>query len=104
MSSFAFNQRNHWTRPENQARLSEIVNEFFQDGHHGKLAHQLVLGAHNGRHAADQMTGEWIVYAEIDGVNYYLTLGTHGEPDADIRVRVQSCFDEFPELRAHLGW
>jgi hypothetical protein len=90
MSSSALNQRNHWTRPENQARLSEIVNEFFQDGHQGKLAHQLVLGAHTSRHGASQMTGEWIVYAEIDGVTYYLTLGTHGEPDADIRVRVQS--------------
>jgi hypothetical protein len=104
MSSFALNQRNHWTRPENQARLSEIVNEFFQDGHHGKLVHQLVLGAHTGRHGASQMTGEWIVYAEIDGVNYYLTLGAHGEPAVDIRVRVQSCFEEFPELHAHLGW
>jgi hypothetical protein len=61
----------------NQAKLTEIVNEFCQDGHAGKLAHELVLGAHTGRHAATQLTGEWIVYAAVASVNYYLTLATH---------------------------
>jgi len=103
LTSFAQNQRNHWGRKENKSKLTEIVNEFLQDGHSGKLAHELVLGAHTGRHCASKMTGEWIVYAVIDGVNYYLTLATHGE-DNPVRERVQSCFAEFPELQVQLGW
>jgi hypothetical protein len=104
MSSFWINQRNHWKRGENQVKLDEIVHEFFRDGHAGKLAHKLVLGAHTGRHAADQMTGEWIVYAVIGGTNYYLTLATHRESDEAVKERVRGCFAEFPELAAHLGW
>jgi hypothetical protein len=50
------------------------------------------------------MTGEWIVYADIGSLNYYLTLATHREPDSAVRERVRSCFAEFPELAAHLGW
>ena len=50
------------------------------------------------------MTGEWIVYADIAGVDYYLTLATHQEADSAVRDRVRSCFAEFPELAVHLGW
>jgi hypothetical protein len=103
MISFALNQKNHWLRKENKPKLAEILNEFIQDGHSGKTAHELVLGAHTGRHAADQMTGEWIVYAEIGGVHYYLTLATHSESDSAVKERVRSCVAEFPELAARLG-
>jgi hypothetical protein len=102
--SFALNQRNHWERKQNQPKLAKIIDEFIEDGHAGKLAHELVLGAHTGRHGADQMTGEWIVYAGVDGVNYYLTLATHKEPDSAVKERVRRCFAEFPELQAQLGW
>jgi hypothetical protein len=104
LASFAVNQKNHWLRSEHQAKLDEIINEFCRDGHAGKLAHELVLGAHTGRHAADQMAGEWIVYADIGGVNYYLTLAMHIEPDSAVRERVRSCFAEFPEVAVYLGW
>ena len=46
------------------------------------------------------MTGEWIVYARVAGVNYYLTLATHKEPDAAVEARVRTCFAEFPEVEA----
>ena len=104
LASFALNQRNHWQRKENEAKLDAIISEFCRDGHAGKLAHELVLGAHTGRHATHQMTGEWIVYTEIEGVNYYLTLAIHAEPDSAVRERVRRCFAEFPELAVHLGW
>jgi hypothetical protein len=104
LSSFALNQLNHWERKQNQAKLTEIIEEFCHDDHAGKLAHELVLGAHTGRHAADEITGEWIVYAEVGGVNYYLTLATHKEPDSAVRERVRVCFVEFPVLQAQLGW
>ncbi len=104
MASFALNQRNHWLRPENQARLTAITTEFGQHGHVRKMLHEIVFGAHEGRHSAHQMTGEWIVYAVVGGVNYYLTLATHTEPKPAVRARVQSCFAEFPEVRDHLAW
>lgn len=104
LSSFAANQRNHWQRKENQPKLHAIISEFCRDGHAGRLAHELVLGAHTGRHGKKQMTGEWIVYAEIGSVNYYLTLAVHTESDSAVSERVRCCFDEFPEVAAHLGW
>jgi hypothetical protein len=104
LASFALNQKNHWLRRENQSKFNEMVNEFFRDGHAGKLAHELILGAHTGRHAAEQMTGEWIVYANVASVTYYLTLATHNEPDRAVKQRVRSCFAEFPEIGAYLGW
>lgn len=104
LASFALNQKNHWLRSENQTKLDEIVNGFCRDGHAGKLAHELVLGAHTGRHAADQMTGEWIIYAVVAGMKYYLTLASHSEPDAAVQERARSCFGEFPEVAAQLGW
>lgn len=103
LASFALNQQNHWRRKDNQVRGDKIINEFLRDGHAGKLAHELVLGAHTERHAAKQMTGEWIVYVYVAGVNYYLTLATHKEPDAEVKERVRTCFAEFPEVAVQLG-
>jgi len=103
LASFAVNQKNHWLRKDSQAKLSEVLNEFCRDADAGRLAHELVLGAHAERHAADQMTGEWIVYVQVAGVNYYLTLATHKEPDAAVIARVRTCFAELPEVAAQLG-
>jgi hypothetical protein len=104
LPDFGLNIKNHWN--SNKAEFDRITSEFWRDGHAGKAAHEIVLGGYQARHCADQMTGEWIVYAEVGGVNYYLTLATHDEPNRDIAIkeRVRSCFAEFPELQAHLGW
>ena len=50
------------------------------------------------------LTGEWIVFAKQDGVNYYLTLGTHKKEDGErddeaIWRRCKACATEFPGLR-----
>jgi hypothetical protein len=103
LASFGLNQKNHWLLKDSQAKLADVINEFCRDGHAGKLAHELVLGAHAKRHAANQMTGEWIVYARVAGVNYYLTLATHKEQDAAVEARVRTCFTEFPEVAVRLG-
>ena len=105
-SSMAINLDNHWKRRDSQAQLRKIWNEFQHDGDAGKAAYDIVLGGHQARHAVSQMTGEWIVYAELAGVNCYLTLASHNEPDRDraIKERVRSCFAEFPKLAAQLGW
>jgi hypothetical protein len=103
LASYALNHINHWQRRKNQTEFLEIIAEFIRGGHVGKLTHGLVLGAHMGRHSAGQMTGEWIVYAPIAGINYYLTLATHKEPSA-VKERVRNCFTEFPVLQTHLRW
>ncbi len=46
----------------------------------------------------DKKTGEWVVFAELDGVKYYLCLATHDEPDEDIYQRILPCLTEFEEL------
>lgn len=103
LASFAINQRNHWRRKDTGHRLEAILNDFCRDGHDGKLTHELVLDAHAERHAANKVTGEWIVYAEITGANYYLTLATHKEPDEAVNARVRSCFAEFPKVALKLS-
>jgi hypothetical protein len=45
-----------------------------------------------------RLTGEWIVFAKQDGVNYYLTLGVHQDDEAIWR-RCKACAAEFPDLR-----
>lgn len=104
MPDFILNIENHWKRRNNRADRQRIEDEVRNGGHVGKAAHEIVMGGYEARHGADQMTGEWIVYAVRDGVNYYLTLAAHDEPDSAVRARVISCFAEFPELQAHLGW
>jgi hypothetical protein len=104
MPSFMLNISNHWTRRSSKPQRRKIESDFQREGHAGKAAHGIVLDGYQARHGANQMTGEWIVYAEIAGVNYYLTLATHKEPASDVKARVRSCFAEFPELGAQLGW
>jgi hypothetical protein len=104
LPDFMLNIENHWKRRHNRAEPQRIEDEVRRGGHTGKAAHEIVIGGYEARHGADQMTGEWIVYALIGGVNYYLTLATHNEPDSAVRERVRACFAEFPEPEAHLGW
>jgi len=49
------------------------------------------------------LTGEWIIYAQHEGQNYYLCLAQHDE-DADAFERIKrGCVDEFPFLRSQLN-
>ena len=87
-----------------KAQRRKIESDFQRDGHAGKAVHGIVLDGYQARHAANQMTGEWIVYAEVAGANYYLTLASHDEARKNqdaILARAQSCVTEFPELRGH---
>jgi hypothetical protein len=104
MEDFRLNIKNHWKERSSKTQRRKIESDFRRDGHAGKAAHEIVLGGYQARHRANQMTGEWIVYAEVGGVNYYLTLAIHKEPVSAVKERVRSCFAEFPELQAQLGW
>jgi len=50
-----------------------------------------------------EQTGEWIIFAQKDRINYYLCLATHEESknnnDQVIIDRLKPCLTEFPELK-----
>ncbi|GAA4493314.1 hypothetical protein [Pseudaeromonas paramecii] len=52
------------------------------------------------RSEEQRMTGEWIIYANHNGVNYYLCIAKHKEGDESIRKRLDAaCLLEFPFLK-----
>jgi hypothetical protein len=56
------------------------------------------------RSAAAELTGEWIVFAQHQGKNYYLTLAEHDTGDVIVRSQIDAlCFKEFPFLAEILG-
>ena len=67
------------------------------------LAEMFVNDGYRERGEAQGITGEWIVYAQHEGVNHYLTLGTHMEGDDAIHARVLACYGEFPYLEFYKG-
>jgi hypothetical protein len=58
------------------------------------------------RSLAQELTGEWIVFARHEGQNYYLCLAMHEEVRADPNVLVEriknGCVPEFPFLQEQL--
>jgi hypothetical protein len=54
--------------------------------------------------SAAELTGEWIVYAQHDGANYYLCLGRHDSGDDYLRNQIDAiCCQEFPFLTTLLS-
>jgi hypothetical protein len=82
--------------------VPESVEEFDQNPDWGRLTHKAILSAFECRSARTALTGEWIVYAPMNGINYYLTLAVHETDDetGDERIyaRAKRCLSEFPEL------
>lgn len=72
----------------------EEADRFFS-----KLAHQLTIEAHDERFAENKVTGEWIIFDDRSGRNYYLTLARHSEPDDMIWERAKLAMEfDFPWL------
>ena len=95
------NLQNHWKANDFVERIKLILKneEFLTKQKAGEIAHAFVLDGYRERNQSHEITGEWIVFARQDEVNYYLTLGTHLEGDEAIWRRVAACSGEFPELR-----
>lgn len=66
-----------------------------------KLAYALTTEAFEKRYEEGRLTGEWIIFAQHEGQNYYLTLAVHstGEQDQILynEVKTMSSF-QFPFL------
>jgi hypothetical protein len=67
------------------------------------LADDVVHGNWRRMASAGELTGEWIVYAQHEGSNYYLCLGRHDSGDEYLRNQIDAiCCREFPFLTALL--
>ena len=50
------------------------------------------------------LTGQWIIFAQHEGKNYYLCLGSHSSGDQKIRNQIDAvCVHEFPILKGILS-
>lgn len=69
-----------------------------------RIAHRFTIKAFEDRHAAKQMTGEWIVFLPRDGLNYYLCLGTHATGDAKLHDKIVTlCALDYPDIATWLS-
>lgn len=73
---------------------SGVINEQFI----AYLTHQMTIPPIQIKSTSNAMTGEWVVFHKHEGVNFYLTLASHGESNEEIyeRVVLACSFDGFP--------
>ena len=65
----------------------------------GKIAKSIVLEPYEKRKSRGDLTGEWIVFAKYNGLNYYLCLATHNQGDENIIKTIKEfCIPEYPFL------
>lgn len=70
----------------------------------GAIVNDAVHGNWIRRAEANELTGEWLIYAQHEGKNYYLCLGKHSSGDENIRKQIDDiCCLEFPFLERLLS-
>lgn len=74
--------------------------EIFVEDVLDEIVFDAVTGNLERRSMANEMTGEWIIYAHHEGANYYLCLANHRDGDERIRAQIdETCAAEFPFLK-----
>ncbi|NUA26085.1 hypothetical protein [Cupriavidus basilensis] len=69
----------------------------------GRFVDRLVMDGYDRRATAGGLTGEWIVFVEHGGKNYYLCLATHRGGDDEVLQYIRNvCHLEFPFLKTKL--
>jgi len=64
-----------------------------------QIAHDAVVGPWERLIQDSALTGEWIIFAQHEGRNYYLCLGRHKTGDEFLRSQIDAvCVREFPFL------
>ena len=85
--------------------ISEVLKPYFGRYMHevaGEIAYAMTIKAYEARAGERRITGEWIVYEPESTGNYYLTLGQHNEPDAELKERVEA-YREVDRRLASIG-
>jgi hypothetical protein len=98
---------NRYGSPLFRQRMQEAQDageiRYVGQGDIAALAHDVAHGNWQRMASAAELTGEWIVYAQHDGANYYLCLGRHDSGDDYLRSQIDTiCCQEFPFLTALL--
>ncbi|HLZ76007.1 hypothetical protein [Phenylobacterium sp.] len=107
MSSLALNLQMALRRyglPHLEAKVAEAQaageERYFEEDDIKRAVHDAVIGNYERRAADQAMTGEWLLYAQFEGQNYYLALATHDvTTHDDLRRQIDLlCCQEFPFL------
>jgi len=65
-----------------------------------QIAHDAVASNWERLLNSEALTGEWLIFAKHEGLNYYLSIGKHNSGDDLLRSQIDSvCLLEFPFLR-----
>jgi hypothetical protein len=102
----ARNLINHWGLEfSNSPKLGNLLTRLEQTSENnwqGKVAHEMVLGGYEERARKSKLTGEWIIFAKHNGLNYYLCICQHSKsPQDDGQIYgflKQLCAREYPFL------
>ncbi len=73
--------------------------QFLTEQDCARIAHDAVVGHWERLTEDSALTGEWIIFAKHQGLNYYLCLGQHRSGDEFLRSQIDVvCSREFPFL------
>ncbi|MBX3618629.1 MAG: hypothetical protein KF891_01355 [Rhizobacter sp.] len=79
--------------------LASGEERFFSDQDLALIAHDVAIGNWERLVRDSALTGEWLIFAEREGTNYYLCLGRHTSGDESLRAQIDAvCLKEFPFL------
>lgn len=83
--------------------MKRIIEQELSDGATAealqRVTERIVLEGYDKRAQGGRLTGEWIVYATVSGLNYYLCLATHNGGDDEVLNYLNSAIrHEFPQL------
>ncbi|WP_153163741.1 hypothetical protein [Zoogloea sp. 1C4] len=70
--------------------LKQTDSEYVTEELIGYIAHHSTVTAFEDKSRARALTGEWIVFHQYEGRNYYLTLATHTQSNEEIYGNVLS--------------
>lgn len=79
--------------------LASGEERFFSEQDIAQIAHDAAMGNWERLVRDSALTGEWLIYAQHEGRNYYLCLGRHTSGDKALRQQIDAiCLKEFPFL------
>lgn len=110
ISTFALNLKNAMNTYgipyfEQKMREAEIAGEtrYVSEDDIGHIVNDLVNGNWARRISDKKLTGEWIIFAKHNNINYYLCLGNHKSDKSIIREQIEKCcLCEFPFLETSI--
>ena len=99
--AYVKNIKQYWLKKNGELKrdISEIIQK--NPNNPKAVLTEMQYKALIEKHKKNELTGEWIVFARHNDINYYLCLAVHEESginDINTYNTISPCFDEFPEL------